>query len=61
MSKKKYNFIKTFDKDTAERLINNNMKLMYSDSHCWVFLLDKHQTFATDTLDKIIFCNDMFL
>ena len=45
----KYNFIKTFDKDTADKLMNTNMKLVSNDNNCWVFLLDKHQTFATDT------------
>ena len=57
----KYNFIKTFDKTTADKLLNNNMKLVSSDNNCWVFLLDKHQKFETDTLSKVIFCNSMFL
>ena len=57
----KYNFIKTFDKDTADKLMNTNLKLVSNDNNCWVFLLDKHQTFATDTLDKVIFCNTMCL
>ncbi len=57
----KYNFIKTFDKDTADKLANSNMKLVSSDKNCWVFLLDKHQKFETDTLDKVVFCNSMFL
>ena len=58
---KRYNFIKTFDKDTAEKLLNTNMKLVSSNNNCWVFLLDKHQTFATDTLDKVVFCNNLCL
>ena len=52
----KYNFIKTFDKETKEKLIKEGFKLVSQDGSVYIFLNDHALTFE-DKNNKIQYSN----
>ena len=52
----KYNFIKTSDKETKEKLLKEGYKLVSQDEKVWTFINDHSLTFD-NTNNKIQYSN----
>lgn len=48
----KQNFIKTTDKETADKLISEGFRLVSKDSNCYTFLNQVPTNFSFDDVDK---------
>mgnify|MGYP006988826919 CR=1 FL=1 len=59
--KKEYKFIRTKDKDSADKMIAMNYKLICYDSSGWTFLINKRQNFDTSVLKNIVFTNELYI
>lgn len=51
-----YNFIKTSDEETKEKLLKENFTLVSHDGNMYTFLNDKHMNFS-DSNKKITYSN----
>lgn len=51
-----YNFIKTSDEETKEKLLKKNFTLVSHDGNMYTFLNDKHMNFS-DSNKKITYNN----
>lgn len=51
------NFVKTSDKDTADKLIKAGFTLVNKDTSVWTFLNNGPMLFSDDEKKKIIYTN----
>lgn len=53
----KHNFIRTFDKETATKLINSGYKLIDNKDGSWLFINQNTLTFSGEEAGKIMYTN----